>query len=67
MFGDMHPIDAAVLDLLGAAQPQRRGNWTPGTWEPGDPHWKRVAKDRARRKAAKKHKQHVRRIGRGKR
>jgi len=34
-----------------------------GAFPPGDVKWKRVAKDRARKKAAKKHKQQMRRQG----
>ena len=37
--------------------------FAPAAFAPNDPHWKRVAKDRAKRKAAKKHKQHMRRMG----
>jgi hypothetical protein len=69
MDNEFHAIDLAVLQRLVANGAVWANNRSSGACRPeydqNDPHWKRVAKDRARRKAAKKHKQHMRRSGRG--
>lgn len=64
----MRPIDwtaitgGSLKDAVWVGRSSSSGYSAP-TFPPGDPHWKRVAKDRARKKAAKKHKKHMRRMG----
>lgn len=69
MEGDLHPIDASmilgrVLGWIGPVGGRARMFGNSKVFGVGDPHWKRVDKDRAKRKAVRKQKQQARRSGR---